>query len=73
MQKLRFLILLHFFITLALGAQSGLMRVPDVLALPVAPPDAVISYGPDSLQFGELRIPRAGNGPHPVVVILHGG
>jgi acetyl esterase/lipase len=49
------------------------MRVPDVLALPVAPADAVISYGPDSLQFGELRLPEAQNEPYPVVVILHGG
>ncbi|PHN07447.1 alpha/beta hydrolase [Flavilitoribacter nigricans DSM 23189 = NBRC 102662] len=49
------------------------MRVPEVLALPVAPADAVISYGPDSLQFGELRLPSARNQPFPVVVIIHGG
>jgi acetyl esterase/lipase len=31
-----------------------------------------IAYGTDPLQFGELRIP-AGRGPHPVVIIVHGG
>ncbi|OUJ72002.1 alpha/beta hydrolase [Hymenobacter crusticola] len=31
-----------------------------------------ISYGPDSLQVGELRLPE-GTGPFPVVVLLHGG
>jgi len=31
-----------------------------------------IAYGPDSLQFGELRVPP-GPGPHPVAVVIHGG
>lgn len=31
-----------------------------------------IAYGPDPLQFGELRLPE-GAGPHPVVVLIHGG
>jgi acetyl esterase/lipase len=31
-----------------------------------------VEYGPDPNQFGELRIP-AGRGPHPVVVLIHGG
>jgi acetyl esterase/lipase len=29
-------------------------------------------YGPDPCQFGDLRLP-AGAGPHPVVVVIHGG
>lgn len=29
-------------------------------------------YGPDSLQFGELRLPE-GEGEFPVIVIIHGG
>lgn len=29
-------------------------------------------YGPDSLQWGVLRVPD-GEGPHPVIVMMHGG
>ncbi|HKX30488.1 MAG TPA: alpha/beta hydrolase [Blastocatellia bacterium] len=39
---------------------------------PAPPPDHRLSYGKDPLQFGELRLPK-GPGPHPVVVIVHGG
>lgn len=43
----------------------------DLLKLTV--PDAArIPYGKGALQFGELRVPE-GKGPHPVVVIVHGG
>jgi len=31
-----------------------------------------IPYGPDSLQWGVLRVPE-GEGPHPVIVMMHGG
>jgi len=34
--------------------------------------DARISYGADTLQFAELRLP-AGPGPFPVAVVVHGG
>lgn len=44
----------------------------DIAALPLPPPGRRVAYGDDPEQFGELRLP-AGNGPHPVVVILHGG
>lgn len=73
MQKLFSCLLLIAFCMPLLMSQSGLMRVSDVLALPVAPADAVLSYGPDALQFGELRLPDAQNEPYPVVVIIHGG
>ena len=36
------------------------------------PFDARIPYGPDPLQFGELRLPE-GPGPFPVAVLVHGG
>lgn len=45
----------------------------DVLTDP--PPraaDARIAYGPEPLQFGDLRVP-AGDGPVPLAVVLHGG
>src|SRR5439155_4446541 len=53
-----------------LGAQD---RGPaDLLKMHVAPGARRIAYGTDPLQFGELRVP-AERGPHPVVVIVHGG
>jgi acetyl esterase/lipase len=36
------------------------------------PPGLRIPYGTDREQFGDLRIP-VGAGPHPVVVVAHGG
>jgi acetyl esterase/lipase len=47
----------------------------DILTEP-PPPDADVrlTYGPEPLQFGDLRLPRgAGEGPHPLVVMIHGG
>jgi acetyl esterase/lipase len=38
----------------------------------VPPADQRIAYGPDSLHYGELRIPD-GDGPFPIVVVIHGG
>lgn len=49
-----------------------LMSFNEVLALEAAPPTARIAYGEGPQQFGELRIPD-GKGPHPVVVLIHGG
>src|SRR4051812_20221755 len=34
--------------------------------------DARIAYGPEPLQFGDLRLPP-GPGPHPLAVVVHGG
>ena len=45
----------------------------DILTEPPPPDaDARIVYGPEPLQFGDLRLPR-GPGPHPLVVVVHGG
>lgn len=44
----------------------------DILSLPPPPADARESYGPDPLQFGDLRLPT-GAGPHPVIIVIHGG
>jgi acetyl esterase/lipase len=44
----------------------------QVAALPVPPADHREPYGSDSLQFGELRLPR-GRGPFPVAIVIHGG
>lgn len=44
----------------------------DIAKLPRLEADATISYGTDSLQYGDLRIPD-GPGPHPVAIVIHGG
>ena len=41
-------------------------------AMPLPPAVARRAYGPAPQQFGELRLPE-GAGPHPVVVLIHGG
>src|SRR5258708_22600543 len=54
------------------AARPRLMTPQDFAAVPARPADMRVEYGPDPNQFGELRIP-AGRGPHPVVVLIHGG
>jgi acetyl esterase/lipase len=44
----------------------------EVAAMPSRPADARATYGTAPEQFGELRLPT-GPGPHPVVVLIHGG
>ena len=39
---------------------------------PPAAADARVAYGPEPLQFGDLRVPP-GEGPFPLAVVLHGG
>lgn len=53
------------------GAQTRRLRASDVDTLPATAAER-IPYGPDSLQFGELRLPP-GRGPFPVAVVIHGG
>lgn len=54
------------------NASGQELTTADVYKLPNCPPDLKKSYGPDSLQFGELRIP-SGTGPFPVAEVIHGG
>jgi len=45
----------------------------DILTDPPPPDaDARVPYGVEPLQFGDLRLPADG-GPHPLVVVVHGG
>ncbi len=53
-------------------AAQRLLTAADLGSLTAPPPDHRIAYGPGPLQFGNLRLPR-GQGPHPVVVFIHGG
>jgi acetyl esterase/lipase len=54
--------------------ESGpkLAGVPELLAQPEPPADRRYQYGPDEFQFADLRLPE-GEGPFPVVVLVHGG
>ena len=45
---------------------------PDLTARPREVPDATVAYGADALQRIDLWRP-AGDGPHPVVLMVHGG
>ena len=56
----------------ATGATAREMSPQDVDALPASKPTALVAYGPDKLQVGELRLP-VGKGPFPVAVVIHGG
>src|SRR5260370_7946917 len=44
----------------------------DILTLPPPKANARIPYGKDPLELGDRRM-RAGAGPHPVVIFIHGG
>ncbi len=49
-----------------------LMTSADLPALGKPVPNIRMAYGEDPLQFADLRLP-AGPGPHPVMILIHGG
>jgi acetyl esterase/lipase len=51
---------------------DGLMIWPDLLARARPSPSTTISYGAGALQVVDLFLPQ-GDGPHPVVLMVHGG
>lgn len=53
-------------------ASARLMTWPDLLERPRPTPSATVHYGSDPLQVADLWLP-AGNGPHPVALMVHGG
>ena len=44
----------------------------EILDRPAPAADARLPYGPDPLQFGDLRLPKE-TGAHPVAIVVHGG
>jgi acetyl esterase/lipase len=51
---------------------SWYFNTNDINSLHSADADYKATYGRDPLQYADLRVP-SGNGPWPVVIILHGG
>ncbi|HET9641203.1 MAG TPA: alpha/beta hydrolase [Allosphingosinicella sp.] len=53
-------------------AQPELMKWPALFERPRPEPSATIPYGDDQMQKVDLWLP-AGRGPHPTVLMVHGG
>jgi acetyl esterase/lipase len=51
---------------------DGLMAWPDLLERPRPAPSETIRYGDDPMQVVDLWLP-SGTGPHPTVLMVHGG
>jgi acetyl esterase/lipase len=64
-RKLVVAILVSCSILLAVSSESNLSQRP-------AAADLRLSYGQDTNQFVDVRLP-AGEGPHPIVFFIHGG
>ena len=56
----------------ASGALAATMQWPDLLERPRPAADTRIAYGKAPLQHVDLWLPK-GAGPHPVVLMVHGG
>lgn len=54
------------------SGEDGLMVWPDLLERDRPQPDTTISYGENTLQVVDLWLP-SGPGPHPTVLMVHGG
>ena len=52
--------------------EDNLIPLLDAVTTMQQPADYRLNYGPGVFHFGDLRLP-AGEGPHPVVVLIHGG
>ena len=53
-------------------SSPALMEWPDLLERPRPQEDATVSYGDDPYQRVDLWLPE-GDGPHPTVLMVHGG
>ena len=47
-------------------------HLPNIFSIPVPKADYRVRYGPNVLNFMDIRIPKK-PGPHPVLFVLHGG
>src|SRR5579862_343786 len=65
-------ILFIFYSTCFADTKSWHFLPSDVSQLHSKDADARIQYGTDSLQFGDLRLPKK-SGLHPVAIVIHSG
>ena len=72
MVRVFFMILLFFMKPLMATERAWYFTPTDVNFLHSEPANARISYGNETLQFGDLRLPKT-SGLHPVAIIIHGG
>ena len=80
--RIRLLVLWAFLVIVsAVAAEPSPSAAPsgsktltwaELSAMPLPPPGKRIKYGDGPQHFGELRLPP-GDGPHPVMVLIHGG
>lgn len=66
-------LLTSFLLATAWSASAQTLSFLDILDRPARPqPDQRLAYGDAPQQFGELWLPKSA-GPHPVVLMIHGG
>lgn len=53
--------------------RAQLLTWRQVVGRPIPAPDTVLAYGTLEHQFGELWLPQTTEGPHPVLLLIHGG
>lgn len=58
--------------TMVSAGASGLMKWPELLTRQKPLPNATLAYGTDATQVVDIWLP-AGRGPHPTVIMVHGG
>ena len=69
---MRFLALLLAMMVPMAAAADPLLTWTDLAKRPREKPDATVAYGTDQMQKVDVWLP-AGRGPHPVVLMVHGG
>ncbi|MGM9483335.1 alpha/beta hydrolase [Roseateles sp. NT4] len=73
MKRLMPRLLMSLVLPTVLNVSAQGLSFLDILDRPARPqPDTRLAYGDAPQQFGELWLPK-GNGPHPVVLMIHGG
>lgn len=72
MRKLVLLILSLVVLSSRAELAAKTLTWPELSSMPLPAPGKRIVYGDEKEQFGELRVPK-GDGPFPVIVVIHGG